>query len=154
MHAGDWASTVPDLLVAEGRMGVALDEDPATGARRARGGRGRGVRRRTRSSAASRCASQWWGGQFASGRSSDEALARDRAARPRSGAAVVAPAGHLRRPLRQRPAAAGAPHLPTVQYGPGDTSNAHAPDEHITRAELEAATRALAVLYVEHCGAV
>ena len=26
VHAGDWASTVPDLLVAEGWLGVALDE--------------------------------------------------------------------------------------------------------------------------------
>lgn len=29
VQAGDWASTVPDLLVAEGRLGVRLDEDPA-----------------------------------------------------------------------------------------------------------------------------
>ena len=28
VQAGDWASSVPDLLIAEGRMGVALDEDP------------------------------------------------------------------------------------------------------------------------------
>jgi acetylornithine deacetylase len=26
IHAGDWASSVPDLLVAEGRLGVAPDE--------------------------------------------------------------------------------------------------------------------------------
>ena len=29
VRSGDWASSVPDLLVAEGRMGVRLDEDPA-----------------------------------------------------------------------------------------------------------------------------
>ena len=29
VHAGDWASTVPDLLIAEGRLGVALGETPA-----------------------------------------------------------------------------------------------------------------------------
>src|SRR3954470_9353937 len=29
IRAGDWASSVPDLLVAEGRLGVRLDEDPA-----------------------------------------------------------------------------------------------------------------------------
>ncbi len=29
VRAGDWASSVPDLLVAEGRLGVRLDEDPA-----------------------------------------------------------------------------------------------------------------------------
>ncbi len=27
IHNGDWASTVPDLLVAEGRFGIALGED-------------------------------------------------------------------------------------------------------------------------------
>ncbi|MEU0459744.1 ArgE/DapE family deacylase, partial [Streptomyces sp. NPDC006129] len=34
VRSGDWASSVPDLLVAEGRLGVRLDEDPAE-ARRA-----------------------------------------------------------------------------------------------------------------------
>jgi acetylornithine deacetylase len=34
VRCGDWASSVPDLLVAEGRLGVALDEAPAA-ARRA-----------------------------------------------------------------------------------------------------------------------
>ena len=29
VRAGDWASSVPDLMVAEGRLGVQLDEDPA-----------------------------------------------------------------------------------------------------------------------------
>ena len=29
MRAGDWASSVPDLLVAHGRLGVLLDESPA-----------------------------------------------------------------------------------------------------------------------------
>ena len=28
VQAGDWASSVPDLLVAEGRYGIALGEDP------------------------------------------------------------------------------------------------------------------------------
>src|SRR6185437_532143 len=29
LSAGDWPSTVPDLLIAKGRYGVLLDEDPA-----------------------------------------------------------------------------------------------------------------------------
>ena len=36
VRAGDWASTVPGLLVAEGRYGVALDEDPRTPGPRSR----------------------------------------------------------------------------------------------------------------------
>ena len=46
IEAGDWASTVPDLLVAEGRLGVALDEPVEDARRRARGRGGRGVRGR------------------------------------------------------------------------------------------------------------
>ena len=30
VQAGDWASSVPDRLVAEGRLGLRIDEDPAT----------------------------------------------------------------------------------------------------------------------------
>ncbi len=152
VHAGDWASTVPDLLVAEGRMGVALGEDAAT------------ARRELEDAVAAACAAhpflraepvavQWWGGQFASGRSVDEAwLSAVRrahaAALPswRAPQTYGAPYGSDLRLL--------APYLPTVQYGPGDTRHAHAPDEHISRAELEASTRALAVLYLEHCGVV
>ncbi|MFN8146123.1 MAG: ArgE/DapE family deacylase [Candidatus Nanopelagicales bacterium] len=152
VHAGDWASTVPDLLVAEGRLGVALDEDAAT------------ARAALEQAVADACAAhpflrdepvevQWWGGQFASGRSVDEGwlgtLRRAHAtALPswRAPETYGAPYGSDLRLL--------APHLPTVQYGPGDTRHAHAPDEHITRAELEAATRSLAVLYLEHCGVV
>ena len=68
VHAGDWASTVPDLLVAEGRLGVALGETPAQA--RAPRSRRRWPRcaRATRSCASTRCAVEWWGGQFAPGR--------------------------------------------------------------------------------------
>ena len=30
IRAGDWASSVPDLLVAEGRYGLRIAEDPAS----------------------------------------------------------------------------------------------------------------------------
>ena len=46
VHAGDWASSVPDLLVAEGRFGVAIGESVADARRDARGRDRRGVRRR------------------------------------------------------------------------------------------------------------
>lgn len=152
VHAGDWASTVPDLLVAEGRMGVALEEDSAS------------ARAALEAAVAAACAAhpflrdepvvvEWWGGQFAAGRSLDEpwlsTLRRAHAAALPSWRAPEtygAPYGSDLRLL--------APYLPTVQYGPGDTRHAHAPDEHITRAELEAATCSLAVLYLEHCGVV
>ena len=60
VHAGDWASSVPDRLTAEGRMGVIVDEDPdvarAAGSdrRRVPGIRGSGsIRRPSSGSAAS-----------------------------------------------------------------------------------------------------
>src|SRR6185437_5057431 len=67
LTSGSWASTVPDLLVAEGRLGVALDE-PVESARAA-----------LEEAVAAACAGdpwlrdhpievEWWGGQFASGR--------------------------------------------------------------------------------------
>ena len=47
LRAGDWPSSVPDRLVAEGRYGLRIDEDPTVaraelggGGRRGRGGRG------------------------------------------------------------------------------------------------------------------
>jgi acetylornithine deacetylase len=152
VHAGDWASTVPDLLVADGRLGVALDESPDDA-------RAALVDAVAKASAAhpflreNPVTVQWWGGQFASGRSSDD-----------SWPATVRRAHAAALPTWPAPETYGAPYgsdlrllapyQPTLQYGPGDTRNAHAPDEFITRVELEAATRALAVLFVEHCGVV
>ncbi len=150
VHAGDWASTVPDMLVAEGRLGVALDETPGH------------ARAALEAWVATACAEhaflrthpvrvQWWGGQFASGRSVDprllDAVGRaHRAAAPGARVQEVygAPYGSDLRLL--------APHLPTLQYGPGDTRDAHAPDESVCSDDVRTAARALAVLYLEHCG--
>ena len=63
MRAGDWASSVPDTLVAEGRYGVAVGEDVAAA-------------RRAFEEAIARAAAadpwlaghppevEWWGGRF------------------------------------------------------------------------------------------
>jgi acetylornithine deacetylase len=152
VHAGDWASTVPDLLVAEGRLGVALGEDVAD------------ARTELEAAVAELCAGdaflrdnpivvQWWGGQFAPGTSEDDALVErvGRAhARATPGARTQevygAPYGSDLRLL--------APYLPVLQYGPGDTGAAHAPDESVPVEDLHATTRALALLYLDHCGIV
>jgi acetylornithine deacetylase len=42
--------------------------------------------------------------------------------------------------------------VPTVHYGPGDASRAHAPRESVPIGELLTATRALALVALEHCG--
>lgn len=67
VSAGDWASSVPDILVAEGRMGVQLGEDPAA----ARAAFEAAVRDTGSSDPWLRdnpAVVSWPGGQFASGR--------------------------------------------------------------------------------------
>jgi acetylornithine deacetylase len=152
VSAGDWASSVPDLLVAEGRYGVALGE-PVDQARAA-----------FEDAVATSCAGdpwlaahpvqvEWWGGQFASGRTDPQhpllaALAA--AHRDAGGAAPVtlgAPYGSDLRLLT------GIGDIPTVQYGPGDAAEAHAPDESVALADVAHCARALAWLAVDWCGA-
>ena len=152
VHAGDWASTVPDLCVADGRLGVALDETPSE------------ARAELEAAVAAACARdpwladhpvvvEWWGGQFASGRSDEPDLLDRITWAHRTGA-----------PSRRAPEVYGAPYgsdlrllapfQPTVQYGPGDTRDAHAPDEYVEADQLHDATRTLALLYLAHCGVV
>ncbi|SDJ20439.1 acetylornithine deacetylase [Lentzea albidocapillata subsp. violacea] len=142
LQAGDWASSVPDLLVAEGRLGVALGEEPAQ------------ARAELEACVAEACESDPWlrahpavvtwpGGQFASGR---------------------LPAGHPLADLvgdahadvtrRARPVEQGAPYgsdlrlyagagIPTLQYGPGDVRLAHGPQEQVRVSEVVTVTQAL-----------
>jgi acetylornithine deacetylase len=148
--AGDWASSVPDQLVAEGRLGVALDE-PVEEARKA-----------LEDAVAEACADdpwlaehpatvQWWGGQFASGRlpaDSDLAERVDRAHRRAGGGPQEtwgAPYGSDLRLL----AGAG---IATLHYGPGDSALAHAADERVPVTEMHTAARALALLALDVCG--
>jgi len=142
VRAGDWASTVPDLLTVSGRMGVAIGEDPA----RAREALSQRV--------ASVCAAdpwlrdhpatvRWPGGQFASGALPAGhpllALVQD----------AVADANRVPRP-RPRAAPYGsdlrlysAAGIPTVHLGPGEVRHAHSPDEQVPLAQLQTVTFAL-----------
>ena len=151
VRAGDWASTVPDLLVAEGRYGVALDEDPAD------------ARAAFEDAVDAACAAHpwlrehpvrvtWWGGQFASGR---------------------LPVGHDLMPLvqgawadatgRARPAERGAPYgsdlrlyagagIPTLHLGPGDVRRAHTAGEYVPLDEVEEVAGALALTVLRAAG--
>ncbi|GAB3824400.1 ArgE/DapE family deacylase [Dactylosporangium cerinum] len=142
VRAGDWASTVPDLLVAEGRFGVALDE-PVEEARAA-----------FERTVAEACAGdpwlkehpvtvEWWGGQFASGRCPD---GTDLVRRVLD-AAVATHGG-------PPPSVVGAPYgsdlrlltniggIPTVQYGPG-VGYGHCPDERVSIAQVHACSATL-----------
>ena len=149
IHAGDWASTVPDLLVAEGRYGVMPGEsfEDAQAA--------------FENALATAAAADPWladnpptvtwpGGHFAADRLPE--------GHP-FGAQVVDAVIAAGEP---RPHLTGAPYgsdlrqyasrdIPTVQYGPGRIANAHAVDEHVAIDEVIACARAYAELILARC---
>ncbi|MBB5983799.1 M20/M25/M40 family metallo-hydrolase [Kribbella solani] len=148
--AGDWASTVPDHLVAEGRYGVRLGE-PLADARAA-----------FETAIAEACAKDDWlrdhpvkvtwpGGEFASGLlpEGDPLLADTLQAVADTGSPAPAVQGAPYGSDLRQYAAAG---IPTLQYGPGDVRYAHAADEHVVLADVLQAARAYALLAVRRCG--
>ena len=150
VRAGDWASTVPDLLVAEGRYGVALGE-PVEDARAA-----------LEEAVAQACADDpwlrahpvevtWWGGQFASGRLPADSDLLDRVARAHA-AAGGGPQDTWGGPYGSDLRLLTGAGVPTVHYGPGDAALAHAADERVPVAEVHQAARTLALLALDVCG--
>lgn len=148
VNAGDWASTVPDLLVAEGRFGVRPDE--------------------TLSDAVAVFEStlaeidhpwlrehpvdvSWPGGRFAPGRLPPDHPFGDQVAEAVVLAGCPSPS-RLGAPygsdLRQY-AAAG---IPTVQYGPGSAHQAHALDEYVGVDEVVRCAQSYAALLIARCG--
>ena len=152
IRAGDWASSVPDLLVAEGRLGVRLGEDPAE------------ARAAFEAVVAEACRADpwlhdnpvavvWSGGQFASGGIPSghpligEMADAIRDAEGRDARLGAAPYGSDLRLY------AGLGGIPTLHYGPGDVRFAHAPREQVAIEELLRSTRSLALLAARRCGA-
>ena len=148
VRAGDWASTVPDLAVAEGRYGVRPGETFAEAMAELE-------------SAVAGIDDPWlrehpveitWpGGRFAAG-----ALPEGDPFGTEVAAAVMAAGGCA-------PAFTGAPYgsdlrqyaaagIPTVQYGPGDVAQAHAIDERVSIAEVVRSAEAYARLLLDRCG--
>jgi acetylornithine deacetylase len=151
IQAGDWPSSVPDLLTAEGRLGVAIGESVEA------------ARAELELTVAAASAADpwlaehpvevtWWGGQFASGRT------------PLDSAVIAATANAHRRLHGTDPEVYGGPYgsdlrllmglggIPTVQYGPGGSDAAHGPDEWVPIHEVVASARALASLILDVCG--
>ncbi|WP_194918379.1 ArgE/DapE family deacylase [Catenulispora rubra] len=142
VQAGGWVSSVPDLLVAEGRLGVRLGEDPAA------------ARADLESCIAEVCARDpwlrdhpavvaWTGGQFASGRLPADHPLRD-----------LVQTAHADLTGGPRPRERGVPYgsdlrlyaaadVPTLQFGPGDVQLAHSPREQVSVAEIVAVARTL-----------
>lgn len=149
VRAGDWASTVPDLCIAEGRFGVRPGESVAD------------ARAALIEAVHEACRTDLWlrdhpvevtfpGGVFAPGRLPDEHGLLDVVRE----AAVEAGA--------PRPTATGAPYgsdlrlyaaagVPTLQYGPGDIGHAHAVDEHVEVADVMRCARAYVLTALRLC---
>lgn len=142
INTGDWSSSLPDLLVAEGRYGLRISEDPETA-----------VREFEQAVAAAAAKHPWlrdhppvisWpGGQFRGGRLPAGHRLADVVthAHVDSGGSselprVGAPYGSDLRLY----AAAG---VPTLHYGPGTIDRAHGPDESVLLSELLQVTRTL-----------
>ncbi len=144
VQGGDWSSTVPDALVVEGRYGVRVDESPEQ------------AEQALRDAVAAACAADPWlkdhpasieitGGRFAS------------AAVPHTHVLPWSLGETARDVLGKLPPFVGMPYgadmrllvhqgeTPTVLYGPGEPTLAHAPDEHIDLEEIARCARVLAV---------
>lgn len=150
VRAGDWASTVPDALVAEGRYGVAIGETVED------------AQAEFERAVAQVCAGDAWlrdhpvrvswpGGRFAS------------ASLPEDSPLLVQVGSAVRDVRGAAPPVLGAPYgsdlrhyrahgIPALQYGPGDVRFAHASDEHVSLADTVACAQVYAVLTLALCG--
>ncbi|MFB9840430.1 M20/M25/M40 family metallo-hydrolase, partial [Actinoallomurus acaciae] len=144
VRAGDWASSVPGEVVAEGRIGVALGESPDQARRALEEAIGRACAADPWL-AARPVTVEWWGGRFASARTTDAPFLS--AVTDAVGAGAERWAAPYGSDLRLLTAAG----IPTVQYGPGEVDLAHAPDEHVSLTQVREAAVALTRLAVRHC---
>ena len=151
LKAGDWASTVPESLVFEGRLGIAVDEDPAL-ARKELVDAVAGAAPDDDWLRAHPPVLEWWGGQFAPAAISTQHPIVATIMAACTDLTGTAP------PMHGMPFGADMRLLvnegatPTVLFGPGDIRRAHAPDEFVTIPELEAATRALVLSIMRFAG--
>ncbi len=141
LRSGDWASSVPDRLVADGRLGVRLGEDPASA-----------IAEFEECVAQAAAADPWlrthpavvtWpGGRFASGRlpAGHRLTAQVRAAHADTAGRALPERGAPYGSDLRLYAAAG---VPTLQFGPGDVRLAHGPREQVSIDEVVAVTRTL-----------
>jgi acetylornithine deacetylase len=151
VRAGRWASSVPDLLVAEGRYGVALDE-PVEHARA-----------ELERAVAEACAAdpwlrehpveiEWWGGQFASGRLSAGSGLDEHLRAAHTFVTGRVPEVHGVTYGSDQRLLSGIGGVPTLLYGPGDVALAHSPAESVPVAEMVEVARTLVVLAAQVCG--
>ncbi len=141
LRAGDWSSTVPDRVVAEGRFGIRIDEDPMLARVE--------LEQTVLTVAATTFPHEpapvisWPGGQFAGGRLPRGHGFADHVAglhREVTGRSVAPPRAVPYGSDLRHYAAAG---IPTLHYGPGDLRRAHAPNESVPLDQLQVAADVL-----------
>ncbi len=151
VQGGEWASSVPETVRAEGRFGVGVREEVGA------------ARQAFEARVASFCARDaflrdhaarvgWWGGQFAPCETPEDApivhAARSvtRDLELGDGEVVGVPYGSDLRHL------VNAGSTPGVLFGPGDVAGAHQPNESIAISELVDGARAVALLVLRFLG--
>ncbi|GAA1434820.1 ArgE/DapE family deacylase [Microlunatus lacustris] len=150
LAAGDWPSSVPDLLVAEGRYGLRVEEDPATA-------------RAELEAAVAEAAEEdpflrdhppvvtWPGGQFAGGHLPSGHVLRDVVGLAHSAVAGGPPPHERGAPYGSDLRLYAAAGVPTLHYGPGDIRTAHGPDERVPVAEVLTCARVLTLAILRQC---
>jgi acetylornithine deacetylase len=151
VRAGNWASTVPEELVAEGRAGLIPGEEVETF-------KGQVLERLHAAAEGDPWlrehppSLEWFGGQFAPAEVPADAPICEALKR----AHVLA--------VGEEPVVEGVSYgadmrlfvrfggTPCVMYGAGDVRDAHAPDEHINIPDLITATKTVAFLISAWCG--
>lgn len=149
--AGNWASSVAESLVAEGRYGIRVGEDVAT------------ARRELEAALATAAAAdpwlrehppivEWWGGQFEPASiASDHPIATTVAGAFEATTARTAHFEGMTYGADMR-LLVNVGQTPTVMFGPGDVRLAHKPDEAVPIADLVNVTRTLALTALRFCG--
>jgi acetylornithine deacetylase len=151
LSAGDWPSSVPDLLVCEGRYGIAPGED----ADEAKQEFERAVAAAAdghRYLAEHPPSVEWWGGQFMPART------------PMDTAIVTSATRAITELTGQPPVIEGMTYgadmrllvnqggIPTVLYGAGDVRRAHRPNESVPVDDLITVARVIALTAMRFCG--
>jgi acetylornithine deacetylase len=95
---------------------------------------------------------EWWGGQFASGRLPAGSDLMDRVMQAHDQISTVHPASWIAPYGSDLRLMAGIGGVETVQYGPGDVTLAHGPDESVVLADVTTTARTLALLALDLCG--
>jgi acetylornithine deacetylase len=150
LRSGDWPSSVPDLLVAEGRYGLRIEEDP--------------VLARLELEEAVATAAQrdpylrnhppvvsWPGGQFRGGHLPAGDDLRRLVGQAHTSVTGVPLVGEFGVPYGSDLRLYAGAGVPTLHYGPGDLRLAHGPNESVPVAEVAATARVLALAILRAC---